>query len=77
MAKEPQIVHSFPKNPLEEVRSSITYFKGKQYVDVRIYYKGDDGEYHPSKKGLTLSVELFPELETGLQKLKEALEEEQ
>jgi len=46
-------------------------------VDIRIYYKGDDGEFHPSKKGVTLSVELFPELETGFQKLKEALEEEQ
>ncbi len=76
MAKEPQIVHSFPKNPLEEVRSSVTYYKGKQYVDIRIYYKGDDGEFHPSKKGVTLSVELFPELEAGMQKLKEALGEE-
>jgi hypothetical protein len=70
MAKEPQIVHSFPKNPLEEVRSSVTYYKGKQYVDLRIYYKGDDGEYHPSKKGLTISVELFPELEIGLKSLR-------
>ena len=76
MAKEPQIAHSFPKNPLEEVRLSITVFKGKQYVDIRIYYKGDDGEFHPSKKGLTVAVELFPELETGLLKLKDALEEE-
>jgi hypothetical protein len=77
MAKESKILHSFPKNPLEEVRSSVTFFKGKQYVDIRIYYKGDDGEYHPSKKGLTLSVDLFPELEIGVQKLKEALEDEQ
>ena len=76
MAKEPKTVHSFPKNPLEEVRSSITVFKGKEYVDLRIYYKGDDGEFHPSKKGLTVSVELFPELETGVHKLKEALEEQ-
>jgi hypothetical protein len=76
MAKEPQIVHSFPKNPLEEVRSSVTVFKGKQYVDIRIYYKGDDGDFHPSKKGLTLSIDLFPELETGMQKLKEALEDQ-
>ncbi len=75
MAKEPEIVHSFPKNPLEEVRSSITYFKGKQYVDIRIYYKADDGDFHPSKKGVTLSVELFPELETAVQKLKDALGE--
>jgi len=76
MAKEPQTVHSFPKNPLEEVRSSITFFKGKQYVDIRIYYKGDDGEFHPSKKGVTLAVDLFSELEAGVQKLKEALDEE-
>jgi len=76
MAKEPQIVHAFPKNPLEEVRSSITFFKGKQYVDIRIYYKGDDGEFHPSKKGVTISVDLFPDLETGIQKLKEVLGEE-
>jgi hypothetical protein len=75
MAKEPETVHVFPKNPLEEIRSSITTFKGKQYVDIRIYYKGDDGEFHPSKKGVTLSVELFPELEAAMQKLKESLGE--
>mgnify|MGYP001007748265 FL=1 len=49
MAKEAQLIHSFPKNPLEEVRASLTVYKGKQYVDLRIYYKGDDGEFHPSK----------------------------
>lgn len=75
MAKEPQVVHSFEKNPTEQVRVSITVFKGKEYVDLRIYYKGDDEEFHPSKKGLTLSVDLFEELEAGVQKLKEALEE--
>ena len=30
----------------------------------------------PSKKGLTISVDLFPELEIGFQKLKEALDEQ-
>ena len=75
MAKEPQLVHSFPKNPLEEVRASLTEFKGKQYVDLRIYYRGDDGEYHPSKKGLTIALELFPEIEEAIQKLREAIGE--
>lgn len=69
MSKEPQVVHSFPKNPLEEVRASVSVYKGKQYVDLRIYYKGDDGEFHPSKKGLTLSLDLFPELEEAVEKL--------
>ena len=75
MSKEPQVVHSFPKNPLEEVRASISVYKGKQYVDLRIYYKGDDGEFHPSKKGLTLSLDLFPELEEAVGKLSEVIGE--
>jgi hypothetical protein len=70
-----QTVHSFPKNPLEEVRASVTSYKGKQYVDLRIYYKGDDGEYHPSKKGLTLPLDLFPDLEEAMGKLKTVIEE--
>lgn len=75
MSKDPQVVYSFPKNPLEEVRASITVFKGKQYVDLRIYYKGDDGEFRPSKKGLTLSLDLFSELEQAVQKLSEVVGE--
>ena len=75
MSKDPQIVYSFPKNPLEEVRASLTVFKGKQYVDLRIYYKGDDGEFRPSKKGLTLSLDLFSELEQAVQKLSEVVGE--
>ncbi|MCU0596609.1 MAG: transcriptional coactivator p15/PC4 family protein, partial [Desulfobacterota bacterium] len=61
MAKEAQLVHSFPKNPLEEVRISLSVYRGKQYIDLRIYYKGDDGEFHPSKKGLTVSPDLLPD----------------
>lgn len=75
MSKDPQIVYSFPKNPLEEVRASLTVFKGKQYVDLRIYYKGDDGEFRPSKKDLTLSLDLFSELEQAVQKLSEVVGE--
>ncbi|MGA7877325.1 MAG: transcriptional coactivator p15/PC4 family protein [Desulfoferrobacter sp.] len=75
MSKDAQLVYTFPKNPLEEVRASITVFKGKQYVDLRIYYKGDDGEFYPSKKGLTLSLDLFSELEVAVQKLSEVVGE--
>lgn len=75
MAKTDKLVYSFPKNPLEEVRASLTVFKGKDYVDLRIYYKGDDGEYRPSKKGLTLSIDLFKDLEEAVKKLGEEVGE--
>jgi hypothetical protein len=36
---------------------SVKEFKGKQYVDVRTYFANDDGEWIPTKKGITLSPE--------------------
>jgi hypothetical protein len=68
MSDTAQLIHSFPKNPLEEIRVSLTVFKKKQYLDLRTYYKGDDGEYHPSKKGITLSLDLLPDLVEAVEK---------
>jgi hypothetical protein len=75
MSDDAKIIHAFPKNPIEEIRVSLTVFKKKQYIDLRVYYKGDDGEYHPSKKGLTLSLDLLPDLLEGVQKAQEEVSE--
>jgi len=75
MGEKAQLIHSFPKNPLEEIRMSLTEFKKKQYIDLRIYYKGEDGEYHPSKKGLTLSLDLLSELEEAVKKARDVVDE--
>jgi hypothetical protein len=74
MADESILVHSFMKNALEEVRVSVSTFKGKKYVDIRVYYQDDSGEFKPSKKGIAISPELLPELENSIGKLKEILE---
>ena len=70
-----QLIHAFPKNPLEEIRVSLTVFKKKQYIDLRVYYKGDEGEYHPSKKGITISLVLFPDLVEAIEKARELVGE--
>jgi hypothetical protein len=67
-----QLIHNFNKNVLEEVRVSLEEYKGNRYIDLRVYFKADD-EFKPSKKGLTLSPDLLPELEQAVQKLKEAI----
>ncbi|ROQ90975.1 transcriptional coactivator p15/PC4 family protein [Desulfosoma caldarium] len=71
---ENRLIHAFQKNALEEIRVALNVFRGKEYIDIRIYYKGDDGEYRPSKKGVTLSPELLPDLQDAVKKLEEALE---
>ena len=75
MSDKAQLIHAFPKNPLEEIRVSFTEFKKKQYIDLRVYYKGDDGEFHPSKKGLTLSLDLMSDLEEAVRKAREVIGE--
>ena len=75
MSDAGQLIHAFPKNPLEEIRVSLTVFKKKKYIDLRVYYKGDDGEYHPSKKGITVSLDLFPDLVEAIEKARQLVGE--
>ena len=58
-----EVIASFPKNSFEEVRISLTEFKGKELIDLRVYYQPDgEEEMRPTKKGITISLEKFPEL---------------
>ena len=40
------------------LRIKHTFFAGKPYVDVRLFFKGDDGEWTPTKKGVAIPVEI-------------------
>lgn len=55
-------VMAFKKNVAEEVRATLQEYKGRHYVSLRIYVENDLGEWVPTKKGLTLTVDLLPEL---------------
>lgn len=67
-------LHEFQKNALEVIRCSLTRFKGHQLVDIRAFYEDEDGEWRPTKKGISVSVELIDELLKGVQKLREAVD---
>ena len=48
------------RNENEKVIACEREYKGKRYVDVRIYYlpPSNGGEYLPTKKGVTLTLDL-------------------
>jgi hypothetical protein len=65
MNEERTLIDEFEKNSAEVVRTSISEFKGKLYVDFRVWTSGaaaDLGERKPTKKGLTISTEILPDL---------------
>jgi hypothetical protein len=59
------LIHSFNKNIREQVRVSINEYMGKKYLDIRVFYKKDD-RYLPSKKGVTIPEEHYPDLLEGI-----------
>ena len=69
-----RVVDSFKRNATEEVRATLRTYRGRQYLDVRIYYLDDGGEYKPTKKGINLSVDLMGELTRMVGKLQDAVQ---
>jgi hypothetical protein len=56
------------------VRVALTEFRNRQYMEIRTYYMADDGDWKPTKKGITLSPELMREVYEALGKAFEELD---
>ena len=69
------LVARFEKNKKEEVRVSISTFHGKKLINLRVFYKDDDGNMKPGKQGLAVSTELYKELAGAIIELGQHLKE--
>lgn len=67
-------VYSFPKNALEELRVYVSEYKKRDYINLRVFYKADEGEMKPTPKGLTLSVDLIDDLVKAVESLRVAVD---
>lgn len=72
-----KVVSSFKRNPTEEVRATLKEFRGRRYLDLRIYYQDDAGEWKPTRKGVSLSTDFMPELKEAVLALEGALTEDE
>jgi len=61
-------VASIPRNTNEEIRVSICEFRGYTFIDVRVHFY-DGGEWRPTRKGVTLPPEMYPELALAVEAL--------
>ena len=66
MADDRKILHSFKRNREETLQVSLSNFKGKTYIDIRLFYEPSEGELAPTKKGVTLTPELWDEFRAGI-----------
>jgi hypothetical protein len=63
-----RVVYAWPKNAREEVRATLTEYRGYRLADLRVY-ADDDGEDVPTKKGLSVRIEDLPRLREAVDAL--------
>ena len=74
--RQEKIVYLFQKGSEEQVRFVVRQYKDRYYVDVRLWFLPSVGkEYRPTRKGITLSIDLLSELEKGFEKAANAAQE--
>jgi len=65
------------KNSAEVIVFNLVTWKGHQYIDIRIWLKGESDDEipeTPTKKGLRFSLELLPEFIETLQRIDAGLD---
>ena len=64
---ENQVLYRFNRNQNDSVYISFREYKGRKYLDLRIFYQPEDQEeMRATKKGITIPLELFGELKKGI-----------
>jgi len=62
------------KNSKETIKAILQEYRGKQYIDIRIWYTDKEGNEHRSRKGLTITPEIFGDFEYLIGKVSECLD---
>ena len=68
---EAKIIATVPRSATEQLQISINEYKGKSYLDMRIYYTTDDGAtWLPTKKGVTFAPDQLDILSDAIEDAK-------
>jgi hypothetical protein len=72
-----RVLHVIPlARENEELRATVSHFKAALYVSLRVHFLADDGQWYPTKKGITLAAARLDELEHAIAALRRAVDAE-
>lgn len=55
------LVGAVGKRSNEQILIGLREFRGARFIDIRAYFEADNGEWRPTKKGVTLPIDALPE----------------
>ena len=73
-----KLLAAIERSDTEQLQISISEYRGKSYLNMRIFYTTDDGQtWLPTKKGVTFTPEQIDMLEEAIQEAKKEFMEEE
>lgn len=71
---EDKLVAKFQKNDFEQIRIVVREWQGKTLIDIRAWYRkeGED-EWGPTKKGISISLDSYSDLQEAFGALEKEL----
>jgi hypothetical protein len=75
LTNEQELLVIIPKSNSQRIHASLVEYMGRNRFDLRMFYRGDDGEWMPSKRGVVIELDYVPVLIDVLQKLQAQLDE--
>ena len=69
------VIGEMEKGWNEKIVFGVSEFKGKNYANIRIFYEDDEGEWKPTKKGISVNLEDFQEFKDHMEKLDTYIQE--
>jgi Transcriptional Coactivator p15 (PC4) len=61
-----RLIATIKKNSREEIRVSRSDFNGHDLVNLRVWFKAEDGSKRPGKSGIAFRISLLPEVAAAL-----------
>lgn len=69
-----ELVAVINRGQTQQIQFRVNEFKGNNYIDIRTYYFDENSEeFKPTRKGISIPVELYEELKEALTKVEGAL----
>jgi hypothetical protein len=69
-----EVISQVTKNARETVFLALSEYKGHRLIDIRVHVPGEqEGDWVPTRKGVSLAVTLYPAFNQALKQLEEAL----
>ena len=78
MADESKMLATIQRSDTEQLQISLSTYKGKKYLNMRIFYTTDEGAtWLPTKKGVTFAPDQLDLLTEAIEDAKKELEAEE